>query len=295
MEPGVSQPTTWPSRLPSQLDLLRRRADAAVSRADAPDGARHTIVVAGGKGGVGTSVLAALLALTAFERGERVLLVDTDDQVGPLALLLGCIAPDARLEHLLRGLRRADEVLAWLDPRFALLPGGLPASDQGPVLGGAERRIAFRRVATVGAGFDRVIIDAGARLDGVVAACGAEASALLVVTAPDAVANAAAFAITKAVARQHPQVALAAIANRASDDEGTALLEQLADGCHRFLDRPIDVLGTVPTDDLLDRALRAGLPLADAARGSPAAGAVQRTTAEWLSHAVRPPAMRRVS
>jgi MinD-like ATPase involved in chromosome partitioning or flagellar assembly len=272
--------------MPSQLDALRRRLDAPAQAPTPIDGAgMHTLVVAGGKGGVGTSVIAALLALAAFERGERVLLVDADDQVGPLATLMGCIAPDVRLDDLLRGLRPPRDVLAWLDPRFALLPGGVPLARELPALSGAERRVAFRRLTSAGMAFDRVIIDAGARADGVLASCAAAASALLVVTAPDAVANAAAFAIAKAVSRQHPQLMLAALANRTDTDEGGALLAHLADGCARFLERDIALLGTTPVDDVLDRALRAGIPLVDASRGSPAALSVANALQSWLSAA----------
>ncbi|MCU0633319.1 MAG: AAA family ATPase [Gemmatimonadaceae bacterium] len=278
-------------RLPSQLDVLRgRRAAAPLIGEGDGDRSMHTLVIASGKGGVGTSVMAALTALAAFDRGERVLLVDADDQVGPLALLLGCIAPDARLDDLLRGLRPAHDVLAWLDPRFALLPGGVPLDRMLPALAGAERRVAFRRVATVGQQFDRVIIDAGSRLDGVLAACAADASAVLVVTAPDAVANAAAFATLKAVARAHAPVTLAAMANRATDEDGTALLSQLADGCARFLDRSLSPLGAIAADEGLDRALRAGMPLVDAARGSPAAQAVAAATTTWCTTAPAPAA-----
>jgi MinD-like ATPase involved in chromosome partitioning or flagellar assembly len=270
--------------MPSQLDGLRRRAERSVAPSRPTDAAAlRTIVVASGKGGVGTSVVAALVALAAFDRGERVLLIDADEQVGPLALLLGCIAPDARLDDLLRGLTSAPDVLAWLDPRFALLPGGVPSDRLVPALAGAERRAAFRRVTTLAQSFDRVIIDAGARLDGVLAACAADVSALLLVTAPDAVANAAAFATAKAISRSHGDLALAALANRADDTEGPALLSQLADGVHRFLDRELALLGTVPSDEGLDRALRAGMPLVDAARGSPASRAVSAMIATWFS------------
>jgi flagellar biosynthesis protein FlhG len=279
----VNSLLSLPTRLPSQLDGLRRQPFSTHSHGEDGVSSSRTMVVAGGKGGVGTSVMAALIALAAFDRGERVLLVDTDDQVGPLAMLLGCITPDARLEDLLRGLRPLHGVLAWLDPRFALLPGGASHDRAVPSLAGAERRMAFRRISTAGAQFDRVIIDAGARADNVFAACGADASALIVVTAPDAVANAAAFAIAKAALRHYPTITLAALANRVSRDEGDALLAQLNDGCTRFLDRSCHSLGVIPTDDVLDRALRAGMPLVDASRGSPAAHAVSTAMQSWLA------------
>jgi Mrp family chromosome partitioning ATPase len=43
-----------------------------------------TLLVASGKGGVGTSIVAALTAMSAAERGERVLLIDASEGSGTL-------------------------------------------------------------------------------------------------------------------------------------------------------------------------------------------------------------------
>ena len=47
------------------------------------------LLVASGKGGVGTSIIAALMALTAAERGKRVLLIDACESGGSLHHLFG--------------------------------------------------------------------------------------------------------------------------------------------------------------------------------------------------------------
>jgi len=49
----------------------------------------RTVLVASGKGGVGTSVVATLLALTAAGGDERVLLVDATESGGTLHHLFG--------------------------------------------------------------------------------------------------------------------------------------------------------------------------------------------------------------
>ena len=48
-----------------------------------------TLLCASGRGGSGTSMVAALIAVAAAGSGTRVLLVDADDLVGPQQMLLG--------------------------------------------------------------------------------------------------------------------------------------------------------------------------------------------------------------
>src|SRR6059058_3100153 len=61
------------------------------------------LLVASGKGGVGTSIVAALAALSAAERGDRVLLVDASETAGSM--------------HLLFGVRPANGLWSLIDPR----------------------------------------------------------------------------------------------------------------------------------------------------------------------------------
>ena len=57
------------------------------------------IVVGSGKGGVGTSVIVALLGLQAMRQGEHVLLVDADEAVGPSISCLESRIRDLALAH----------------------------------------------------------------------------------------------------------------------------------------------------------------------------------------------------
>ena len=73
----------------SQVDaLLGRGPRTNGPQGGAPRGAT-TLLVASGRGGSGTSLVSALLAVAAAGDGRRVLLIDADDFVGPLALTLG--------------------------------------------------------------------------------------------------------------------------------------------------------------------------------------------------------------
>src|ERR1044071_3693357 len=74
-------------------------------------GARPTcVLVASGKGGVGTSSVAALLALAAADRGEKVLLVDASESGGSLHHLFG-VRPTQSLWMLTDSRYRPDNAL----------------------------------------------------------------------------------------------------------------------------------------------------------------------------------------
>jgi hypothetical protein len=157
----------------------------------------------------------------------------------------------------------------------------------------AERRALLRRVASLHAGHDLVIVDGGSRLDTVSACLEAAAPAgdagsaggadngrnarvrLLVVTGADPIGLAASYALVKAAGQRAPLVETLVLANRLDEEAAAHAFAQLDAGARHFLERPLALAGAVPDDSCLDVALRAGMLLHDAAAGSPAAVAIQ--------------------
>lgn len=276
----------------AQLDSLR--AFVATRPAPRPAtgeraGAATTVVVVGsGRGGSGTSVAAALLALSAAAAGRRVLLADLDEHVGPQRLLLG-VAPAHGLSALRTGLA-PEALLVPVSTTLSLLPGG---GDDTP-LDPAERRALLRRATATFAAHDVVVLDAGSRLDAVRAGLqtawaaaragdGNLAVRLLVVTGSDPIALAAAYALVKGVAADdaadRPSLPIDVLASRLDDDEARRTFEHVDAAARQFLQQPLRFAGTLPDDATLAVALRAGMPLQDAAVGSPAAVAMQTIAA----------------
>ncbi|WP_067814088.1 septum site-determining protein Ssd [Actinomadura kijaniata] len=136
--------------LPDEEDWL---IEALAAAADPTAARATTVCVRGARGGVGTSVLAAALALTAAETGRRTLLVDGDPHGGGIDLLLGLedtegarwpdlatrrgrLSPAILREALPR---RGDlSVLSWRDTGVPVQPEAVHA-----VLGAATRAFAL--------------------------------------------------------------------------------------------------------------------------------------------------------
>jgi flagellar biosynthesis protein FlhG len=126
------------------------------------------VAVAGGKGGVGKSTVAANLALAMGRLGHRVVLVDADLGAANLHTMLGVTRPqcgladffDSRIENL------EDARIQVSLPTVSLIPGtsrpgaaNLSASDKARLLRGIARLDADCIVLDVGAGTSFNVVD----------------------------------------------------------------------------------------------------------------------------------------
>jgi flagellar biosynthesis protein FlhG len=228
------------------------------------------VMVTSGKGGVGTSVVASLLAIAAAERGERVLLLDACEGSGALHQLWG-LRPDKSLWHLASRSIRPESIVHPIRPGLSVAAGGtsggadLPADD-------GKRRGALSRGLGLAADYDRVIVDAGSRFDTLIAiATVAPRAAQLLVTTADRFSLAANYAVIKTLASRTPSSMRVLLANRHSESVAKNACEFLTNACEHFLDRTIMYVGSLPEDACLQAAVGAGMPIQEALEGSPAA------------------------
>jgi MinD-like ATPase involved in chromosome partitioning or flagellar assembly len=209
-------------------------------------------VVAGGKGGTGVSLVATLLALAVAGEGRRVLLVDAVGRGHALHHRLG-VQPAAEAVPV-------TETLSLLAPEAA-------DDDASDDVAARERLLAH---ATGAADAELVVVDAGATLGAVLAACDV-ATRLLLVATEDRIAMAATHALLKAADARRPALPADVVVNRATERAATSVHDHLATAAERFLDRPVGLAGAIPDDPCLEGGLGAGMTVQDAAAGSPAA------------------------
>jgi MinD-like ATPase involved in chromosome partitioning or flagellar assembly len=274
-----------------QLAALRRHLGDSPSAPVPATGGVGAVVVGSGKGGVGTSSVAALLALLAAAQGARTLLIDSDEGVGPLGLMLG--VADAPGWSALRGGARPDELVVSLGERLGFLPGGTQADAS--ALSPTERRVLFRRVSSLYPMYDLVIVDGGSRLEPVLAACGTGVARLLAVTTPDRISLAGCYALLKAVDARHPGVASGLVVNQSDATGAERAAATVAEAAQLFLGRGLALAAAVPDDLCLRAGMQAGMCLQDAADGSPAAASLLALADRLLDQPVAavPPAATR--
>jgi MinD-like ATPase involved in chromosome partitioning or flagellar assembly len=252
----------------------------------------HRLVLASGKGGVGTSIVAALTALSAAERDARVLLVDATEANGSQHHLFGA-RPTHSLWSLADQQANPDDALIMVDDNLSLVAGG-SSGDATPPMNDADRRAALTRLAHVFPNYDIVIFDAGSRLDTVTAVVETADASLVLVTSADRLSLAANYALVKAVRARRADTAISVLSNRHSDALAEEACDFLVGACSHFLGRTIDVLGAVPDDPCLQAAIGAGMTVRDALGGSPAAESMRGILSRLVpsrSIAPRPTAM----
>jgi flagellar biosynthesis protein FlhG len=265
----------------AQLESVRAFvADSKPAPPPLPD-ERRAVVVGSGKGGVGTSTVASLLAFALAEQRREVLLVDAADGHGAQHLLMG-IDAELGLEALHR--RHADprDVIVRVTPTLSLLPavGGGPGAERPQP---AERRALFRRIGRELDDYDVIVIDGGSRLESVLSASEAGVGVLLAVTAADRISLAATYALVKAVGMRLGERPLAVLGNRLDEASGRGAAELVDAAARHFLNRSIDYAGFLPDDACLAAGIAAGMPIQDAAAGSPAAVAMQTLAGPLLN------------
>jgi len=265
----------------AQLASLRQ---FVAGRASAPSDDARAVIVASGRGGVGTSVCATLLALAAAAQGVRTLLVDGDEIVGPLRYLLG-VTPERYVSELRTGID-AESLVMPLGDALGFVPGGTSDADALPP---AERRALLRRVATLFPAWELVVVDAGSRLDAVAGWCSdPHAARLVAVMGVDAVSLAATYALVKAVRQRTPSLPAEVLVSRHDDAAAARAFAHVEGAVRQFAIGDVTFAGAVPEDPTLDAALRAGMPLADAAAGSVAAHAAFAMAARLVTDVARP-------
>jgi flagellar biosynthesis protein FlhG len=254
----------------SQLAAVRQFMVTRGRPAARPDPSPPVIVVGAGKGGVGTSTVATLLA-SAMSEDQNVLLVETGHQLGVMHHLLG-VDPTHTLDDLRAGRAEPEQLLVPVAERLTLLSAHSPPTAD--LLSAAERKLLFRRTAALFERFQLVVVDAGSTVDSIVTAC-ADGGRFLAVSAPDRIAVISTYALIKLLHLRCPDMALEVVTNRCDQDAATRTMESLTEACARFLGRPVDFAGAVPDDPNFTNALAAGVNAVDAAAGSPAADALR--------------------
>jgi len=245
-----------------------------------------TLLCASGRGGSGTTLVSALLAVAAAGDGHRVLLIDADDFVGPLAITLG-VTPRASWQDLRGGRVSPADVATPVSTTLTVVAGGPArhAAEGAPQLTSAERKACLRRLSSLSEGMDLVVIDCGARLESVLAAITPHSGERLLAIAAgaDPIGLASTYALCKAVTSRHGALPVELLVNRLEGSEAARCFDAIDAGARQFLGISLRLAGAIPADPTLDAALRKGMPFADAAAGSPAAVAAHDAVTRALT------------
>jgi flagellar biosynthesis protein FlhG len=225
-----------------------------------PRPSMRIVTIASGKGGVGKSVLAVNLALVASMGGERVLLVDADQNLGGLDTMFG-VSPVGRLHHLVKNEKEFDEVAVEVAPHLTLIAGANGHDGRLPA-GGRALETVFRSAAATGQSFDIAIVDAGAGIGrDVIDACWL-ADEIWTVATPEPTSIMDAYALMKIASGGTESRRFRLLLNRVrseADADDAALKLRMA--VTNFLGFDVVYQGAVPDDPAVAASVRQQTPL----------------------------------
>jgi len=285
----VSALTSIPT--PDQATRLRRLVEIgqpAPTLALRPARRAKVITISSGKGGVGKTGIAVNLAIALQARGVRTTLVDLDLGLANADLLCG-LNPAARLDRAAIEGTPLDQLSILAPGGFRLVPGSV-----GLVRGEETGGRALARLEELDASTDVLIIDTGAGMGATVRSALHAADLALLVATPEPTSIADAYALIKVTCQGEPhasgsdgthgaQFLPGLVVNQCTDDaEAQEVHHRIASVARRFLGRDIPLLGMVPSDPAVQRAVRERRPLLLSGLHTPAAAAIA-TLAHGLS------------
>ncbi len=225
-------------------DLRRLVRQCTVVKTGAADPSVRLIVVAGGKGGVGTTTLAVNLALAFARADRRVVLVDADPHGGDLAVLLG-VQERHTLADVLSGSREATETLHQGPEQLKVLPGFWGWESLLGSSGSAGQRLLAQMLALQQQA-EIVVLDAGNGPHPILRPCWHAADLRLVVTTPETSAILDTYALIKQWSDRDTPESIHAVVNQATDaTSAEAVYGRLAQACRRFLGLELSAAGHV--------------------------------------------------
>lgn len=242
-----------------QLMAAHGQRDDVVSASPARRRTARVIAVASGKGGVGKTSLAVNLAWRLSQTGHHVALVDADLGTANVDLLLN-VHPSHDLTALIHGRHRIDDILVRVNSRLRLLAGASGLSNVAD-LNSVDRRRLIEELGRLETRFDIILIDCGAGISQNVLAFARAADDLVLVATPEPTAVTDAYALVKVLSRSEFVPEIGVVMNQAnSDRESRQAAERLRTVASRFLQINVSVLGHIPRDDHVARAVRERVP-----------------------------------
>src|SRR5262245_22931939 len=229
-----------------QATELRRLISSESDRAASRDSGPRTLVISGGKPGVGATSLAVHPAELLAQDALRVVLIDADLYRADVAARCNLKAT-LGIGDVLAGRRSIHEVLIRGQAGLQVL-AGTAASDIRATLGERAIQRLLKQMQTLRPHADWLIVDAGNQPSEFTARLWSVADTVLLVTSPDAVAVMDTYALVKTLLSRHSlRRPLGLIVNQVAAEIAAADVHRRIDqSCRRFLGLSVEFAGWMP-------------------------------------------------
>ncbi len=235
----------------------------------------RVICISSGKGGVGKTSVAVNLAVAMAQSGKNVLLVDGDLGLANVDIVLGINAKHTLQESVEGGLPLQDVVVEIM-AGFSVLPAssGIPEMAS---LAYEEQAYLTDALEGIIGDFDYVLLDTAAGIGESVLWLNQWANENFIIMSPDPTSMTDAYALIKVLYKQYDKSLFRLVINSAkSQKEGQEVFESIASVLHKFLNISPELLGVIPQDSTVSRAIRFQQPFLLKSPDAKASRAIKR-------------------
>ena len=232
--------------------------------------------VTSGKGGVGKTNLSVNLALCLAQLNKRVALIDADLGLANVDVLLG-LTPQKNLFHLFHEGASLREILFPTPYGFSILPASSGVSEMLTLSTGQKLEL-LEAVGELEDELDYLIVDTGAGISDNVLYFNLAAQERLVVLTPEPTSLTDAYALIKVLKLTHGVEHFKVCVNMAPDlKTAKDMFIRLHQACDHFLSGvSLDLVGVIPRDTGVRKAVVQQLPFCVSEPQNPAAKAVMQ-------------------
>ena len=210
--------------------------------------------ITSGKGGVGKTNVVANLAAALAQRNKRVMVIDADLGLANLDLFLG-VKPTHTLADFFSGAAVLEEIIITNPNGILLLPGASGVQEM-TALRHEQKAALLTELDALTHAMDLVLVDTGSGISDAVTYFTTAAQEIVVVVTPEPSSMTDAYALVKVLASNHGQKRFWILANSVSGaEEARRLFDTLSRTALRFLNASLDLLGWIPRDAQLMRAV----------------------------------------
>lgn len=215
----------------------------------------RAIAVTSGKGGVGKSNISINMGIGLATMGRQVLLLDADMSLANVDILLG-LQPRYNLSHVISGERTLEEILVDGPCGLKVIPAasGIQRMSE---LSSAEQAGIIRAFSEFNQDFDFLIVDTAAGISSSVVNFARACQDIIVVLCDEPTSLTDAYAFVKLLNRDYGIYRFHVVANMVQNAaQAQALFVKLCKVTDRYLDVTLTLLGAIPHDNFLRRAVQ---------------------------------------
>lgn len=239
------------------------------------------LAVVSGKGGVGKSNFSLNFAIELMQSGKKVLLFDLDIGMANVDILMGVSPKYTILDMIERELAIWD-IIEEGPKQLSFVAGGTSFSSMFQL---NPRKLArfLQQLELINGNYDYVIFDMGAGISKESLHFILSSNEIIVVTTPEPTAITDAYAMMKYIQLKDQGLPIRLIVNRVdSVTEGKKTFDNLKLVAEQFLHKEISLLGIIPNDQIVLKAVKAQKPFVLYSPASKPSQAIKEIVAAFI-------------